>query len=141
MDQAAEPHHLTDLILLQMSDKVQRRALIGALGVLLQHLLHPVFPADVHARPDRRPDRIRVVHLGRRHQQDFRRISARFPGRLRDFRLNMRYVFPDLFFRHTLSSPSNASSTRLVISSVVIRSASSHRTSSLRRNHVSCRLA
>ena len=100
MDQRGQADHLLDLVFLQMADKVQRRALIGTLRLLFQHLLHAVFPADIHAGGDRLAYALSVVHFAGRHQCDFLRLSSGGDGRRRDFGADPRHIFRN---RHVLS--------------------------------------
>ena len=70
MDESGQTHHLLDLVALQMADEVQRGPLVGALGLLFQHLLHPVLAAEVHPGGNGLTHPVSVVHLGGGQQQD-----------------------------------------------------------------------
>ena len=69
-------HHLLDLVALQMADEVQRRAVIGVLAELLDHLLDPVLPQHVDAGGDGLPAGSGVVHLAGAHQGDLFGVPA-----------------------------------------------------------------
>ena len=70
MDQTDLAYYLLDLVGLQMSDEMDRRSVVGILGLLLGQLLHPVFPAAVHPGANRLPDSIGIVHFGGGAQED-----------------------------------------------------------------------
>ena len=55
MDQGYLAHHLLDLVPLEMTDEVERRAVIGVLAQLLRHLLDPVFAQHVDPGGDGLP--------------------------------------------------------------------------------------
>ena len=63
LDQGGKTHHLLHLVFLQMPDKMELRALVGALGLLFHHLLDPVFAADPYSGGDGLPDPAAVVHF------------------------------------------------------------------------------
>ena len=100
MDQGRQTDHLLDLVLLQMADEMQRRALIGALAVFLQHLLYPVFPADIHACGDGLAYPVRIVHLGGGHQLHGGRVPAGRDGGGADVGFYRGHIFGDT---HSLS--------------------------------------
>ena len=87
---------------------MQRRALVGALLPLFEHLLHAVFAAGVHSGGDRLAHASGVVHFAGRHQRDLRRVAPGGAGRGLDLAAHLRHVFADrhgsfLLSRH--SSP------------------------------------
>ena len=69
-------HHVPDLVFLQMPDKVQRRAVIGVLGVFLHKLLHAVLPADGKPRHDCLAHARGIVHLRRADKVNILRAAS-----------------------------------------------------------------
>ena len=81
---------------------MQRRAVIGVLGQLGSHLLHPVFPQHVDAGGNGLLADRRVVHLTGAHQRDVSAGAARFPGGRVDLPADARYIFLN---RHSCKPP------------------------------------
>ena len=61
---------LLHLVALEMTDEVQRRAVVGVLRELLRHLLHAVLAERVDARGDGLAAGRGVVHLARADKRD-----------------------------------------------------------------------
>ena len=100
LDEGSPSHHEFHFIGLKVSDKVEGSALIGVIGQMCGHFLHPVLAADGDTGGNGLPDGVGRLHLGGGYQRDLRRIAAHFSGRLCNvvpYRLNL------LRKRHTAS--------------------------------------
>ena len=92
-----EQRHLADdifyLVALEVADEVQGRAVIGVLGKLFRHLLLAVLAQRVDTRGDGGAAGLRVVHLARADERDFRCLAPGLPGRGGDVCAHTRDVF------------------------------------------------
>ena len=94
--------HLADdvfhLVFLQMTDEMQRAAVICPLGELLLKLLHTVFPADIHSGGDGLTHTGSIVHLRCRNELDLLRVTAAANCRRRNVFLNKLHIFRNAHF-------------------------------------------
>ena len=86
----------------EMAEEVQGRAVVGVLGQLGGHLLHPVLPQHVDAGGNGLLAGRGVVHLAGAHQCDVLAGAARFPGSRVDLPADALYIFLN---RHSCKPP------------------------------------
>ena len=83
---------------------MQGNPVVGAEGIFLQHFLHAVFTADIHAGFHCGTDTGGVIHFCGGDQLDFLRLPAGFQSGATDFFLYMGYIPGNIIKGHFISS-------------------------------------
>ena len=103
LDQIHLAHHEFDLVGLQMSDEMNRRAFIGVLRQLGGQLLNTVFSAAVHTGGNGLTDGVGVIHFGGGTELDGLGIPACGDGSGGHFGTDHGNIFSDRHCRILLS--------------------------------------
>ena len=101
MDQGHPPHHLPDLVGLEVADEVDVRPGVGVGLQVGGELLHPVLPAQADSGGNGGADSAVRLYLGSGAQGNLSRVPTRRPGGGGDFFLHCFDVLGQI---HNISS-------------------------------------